>query len=132
MSLINHKKAYKNNYNIESETGTSIDTYSSDNSDLISNNQADNESSPAFDIQSTSSKLNLTFNNQNMDNNESSSTSGKSNLVFNNQKIIDEFDSIFDNQEISNQILTYEFAEIFERTILENKNNIFIDKIYES
>ncbi|CAG8724573.1 16783_t:CDS:2, partial [Cetraspora pellucida] len=59
-------------------------------------------------------------------------TSGKSDLVFNNQGIIDEFDSIFDNQEIFNQILTYESAEIFERTILENENNMFIDKIDES
>ncbi|CAG8783948.1 14440_t:CDS:2, partial [Cetraspora pellucida] len=107
-SLINHKKAHKNNYDIESKTGTSTDTYSSDTSDLISNNQVNNESSPAFDIQSTS------------------------NLVFNNQEIIDKFDSIFDNQEISNQILTYKSAKIFERTILENENNMFIEKIDES
>ncbi|CAG8777897.1 7103_t:CDS:1, partial [Dentiscutata heterogama] len=46
---------HKNNYHFENKTGTSMDIYSSDNNDLISDNQKiDNESSIAFDIQSTS------------------------------------------------------------------------------
>ncbi|CAG8513738.1 12937_t:CDS:2 [Dentiscutata heterogama] len=73
-SFNNHKKIHKNNYHLECETGTSTDTYSFDNNDLISDNQEiDNESSIVFDIQSTSGESNLILDNQKIDNDESSS-----------------------------------------------------------
>ncbi|CAG8745303.1 23189_t:CDS:2, partial [Gigaspora rosea] len=136
-SLKNHKKIHKNNYHFESETDTSTDTYSSDNNDLISDNQEiDNDSGLAFNIQSTSGKSNLILDNQEIDIDESSSTfdtqstSSESDLVLNNQEITNEIDSIFD-QEISNRSLTYEFGKIFEGKILDG-NDMFVDEIDES
>ncbi|CAG8748057.1 16836_t:CDS:1 [Cetraspora pellucida] len=90
-------KRRQNNYHVEGEAGSSMNTNRSNELNIISRQDDD----LIFDNQEGVNESNMTFNTQ--------SIAGESNLVYNDQKVINEFNPI-----------SNESGEIFGENILES------------
>ncbi|CAG8605588.1 2175_t:CDS:2 [Gigaspora margarita] len=127
MSLKNHKKTHKNYYQVEDETDTSFKDKNTDSdiskeSEVISrqdNNLTTNKSNSRFDDQKTTNESDSISDDQ--------ETTSESDLMLDNQKTNNEYDLIFDSQVTtseSNSISVDEYVSIFDKQeIIENINS---------